>query len=141
MPSSRVRRATLLALTPEAKAALGGGTVELKTFPFRVGRESRGRPRPATRTVADRRKSESRPTNDLYLPETAEPFDVSREQFQITHNGTHYVLVERQSTGGTLVEGTVVGGRHGRGAVQLNDGDIIIVGTSRSPYVFKFRLR
>ncbi len=141
MPSLRVQRATLVALTPEAGAALGGAEVEIASFPFRVGRESRGRPRPSTRTLADRRRTGSRPTNELYLAETAEGLNVSREHFQIEHNGAHHVLVDRQSHHGTIVEGTLVGGRNSGGAVPLNDGDVIIVGTSRSPYVFKFRLR
>ena len=66
---------------------------------------------------------------------------MSREHLQIQHNGTHYVLVDSQSTCGTIVEGMVVGGRGAGGAAPLNDGDVIIVGTSSSPYVFKFRLR
>ncbi len=134
-------RATLVALTPEAKAALRAAEVTIVTLPFRVGRESRGLPRAAGRTIAERRKPEISPTNDLYLVETAEPFNVSREHLQIQHNGKHYVLVDRQSTRGTIVEGVVVGGRNAGGAVQLNDGDVIILGASSSPYVFKFRIR
>ena len=139
--SSQDPRPTLVALTPEAAAALGGAEVTLRELPFRVGRESRGVPHAAGRTIAERRKRERHPTNELYLSERAEPFKVSREHFQIQHNGTHYVLVDRQSSCGTLVEGTVVGGRNAGGAVRLNDGDVIIVGPSGSPYVFKFRIR
>ena len=69
------------------------------------------------------------------------PLNVSREHFLIEHNGSHYVLVDRQSTCGTLVEGTLVGGKQTGGAVRLRDGDVIIVGSSASPYVFKFRAR
>jgi pSer/pThr/pTyr-binding forkhead associated (FHA) protein len=65
--------------------------------------------------------------------------NVSREHFQIEHNGTQYVLVDRQSTCGTLVEGQVVGGKQAGGAVPLRDGDVIIVGTSASRFAFKFR--
>jgi len=138
--SSQDPQPTLIALTPEAAAVLGSRTVALRDLPFRVGRESRGLPPPAGRTIAERRKRERHPTNDLYLPEPGEPFNVSREHFQIQHNGTSYVLVDRQSACGTLVEGTVVGGRGTGGAVPLHDGDVIIVGTSSSQYVFKFRL-
>jgi hypothetical protein len=49
------------------------------------------------------------------------------------------VLVDRQSTCGTIVEGRVIGGKHVGGAAPLHDGDVIIVGTSSSRYVFKFR--
>ena len=141
MPSSRSPRATLVALTPEAKAALRGAEVEIATSPFRVGRELRGLPRLTVRTLVERREPRSRPTNELYLTETDEPFNVSREHFEIQRNGTHYVLVDRKSTCGTIVEGTVIAAQHGGDAVQLHDGDVIIVGTSKSPYVFKFRLR
>ena len=47
MPPSRAARATLVALTPEGKVALGGAEVGISTFPFRIGRDSRGRARPA----------------------------------------------------------------------------------------------
>ncbi len=141
MPPSRAARATLVALTPEGKVALGGAEVGIPTFPFRIGRDSRGRPRPAPRTVRDRRKPASQRSNELYLEETTEPFQVSRQHLQIQRNGTRYVLVDRESTCGTIVEGTVIGGQHRGGAVDLSDGDVIIVGTAKSPYVFKFRLR
>ncbi len=106
MPPSRAARATLVALTPEAKVALGGAEVGISTFPFRIGRDSRGRPRPAPRTVRDRRKPASQRSNELYLEETTEPFQVSRQHLQIQRNGTRYVLVDRESTCGTIVEGT-----------------------------------
>jgi pSer/pThr/pTyr-binding forkhead associated (FHA) protein len=141
MPSSKSLRATLVALTPESKVALGGAEVPISAFPFRVGRDSRSLRRAAPRTLVDRRKTAGQPTNELYLAETTEPFEVSREHLQILHNGARYVLVDRQSACGTIVEGTVIGGERRGGAVQLNDGDVIIVGSSRSPFVLKFRLR
>ncbi len=141
MPSSRSPRATLVALTPEAKTALGGDELAISVFPFRLGRDSRRLLRAAPRTLVDRRKPAGQRTNEVYLAETTEPFQVSREHLQIQHNGTRYVAVDRQSTCGTIVEGTVIGGQHRGGAVQLADGDVIIVGGSRSPHVFKFRLR
>ena len=141
MPSSKDPRAILVALTPDAKAALVGAEVAITRLPFRVGRESRGALRAAGRTIADRRRPRTRRTNELYLVEEAEPFSVSREHAQIQHNGTHFILVDRQSSKGTIVEGTVVGGRNAGGAIRLNDGDVIIIGPSSSPFVFKFRIR
>jgi pSer/pThr/pTyr-binding forkhead associated (FHA) protein len=141
MASSGNPRAILVGLTPETRAALGGTEAQISVFPFRVGRDSRGLRRAAPRTLVDRRKRAGRPTNELYLAEAVEPFQVSREHLQIQHNGASYVLVDRQSACGTIVEGAVIGGDHRGGAVQLNDGDVIIVGSSRSPFVLKFRLR
>ena len=141
MPLSSRARPFLVALTPEAKAALGGAGVEMGVFPFRVGRDSRSGPRSASGASAERRKPGTQPANELYLAETGERFNVSREHFQIEDNGAGYVLVDRLSTCGTIVEGAVIGGRNTGGTVQLSDGDVIIVGTSNSSYVFKFRLR
>ena len=141
MASSGDVRAVLVALTPETRAAVGGPEIEISIFPFRVGRDSRRSRRAAPRTLVDRRKRAGQPTNELYLAEAGEPFQVSREHLQIQHNGAHYVLVDRQSACGTIVEGAVIGGDHRGGAVRLSDGDVIIVGGSRSPFVLKFRLR
>ena len=139
--SSTSPRATLIPLTPEAAAALAGHDVTLGESPFRVGRDSRGPRNAAGRTIAERRKGERRPTNELYLPDRSEPVNVSREHLMIQHNGTSYVLIDRQSVCGTIVEGAEVGGRGRGGAVPLKDSDVIIVGTSSSPYIFKFRVR
>lgn len=134
-------RAALIALTPEARAALGAPAVDLDHFPFRVGRDSRGARRTSAQVIMERRRTTSPPNNDLYLREDGQPFNVSREHFQIEHNGSSFILVDRQSTCGTIVEGTVVGGRNEGGAVALRDADVIIPGTSTSRFAFKFRLR
>src|SRR5437867_8593949 len=108
MPPPRAARATLVALTPEGKAALGGVEVGISTFPFRIGRDSRGRARPAPRTLRDRREPASQRSNDLYLEETTEPFQVSRQHLQIHHNGARSVLVDREGTCGTFVVGAMI---------------------------------
>ena len=132
---------SLAALTPEAKTALGGAAVEIDVFPFRVGRDRRSPPRATPPPVGERRKPGTQPTNELYLTESGERVHVSREHFQIQHNGMGYVLVDRRSTCGTIVEGAVIGRAKAGGEVHLSDGDVIIVGTSQSPYVFKFCAR
>jgi hypothetical protein len=114
---------------------------DMDHIPFRVGRESRLVRTAAGRVVTERRRPATPPNNDLYLVDAAQPLNVSRDHFLIAHNGSHYVLVDRQSACGTIVEGVVVGGRNTGGAVPLHDGDVIIVGSSASPYVFKFKLR
>ena len=134
-------RAMLVALTPEAYAALGAREREITRFPYRVGRESRGTQRTAHGFVTDRRDPGSRPNNDLYLPDRVEPLNVSREHVLIERRDAGHVLVDRQSTCGTIVEGETVGGENKGGTVTLRDGDVIIVGSSASPFVFKFRLR
>jgi len=134
-------RVLLVALTPESRTALGASRAEIERFPYRVGRESRGIQRTAQGFMSERRSPGSRPSNDLYLVEHDEPMNVSRAHFHIDRDDSGgYVLVDRESTCGTIVEGDVVGGGTRGGTVALHDGDVIIVGTSNSPYVFKFRI-
>jgi uncharacterized membrane protein YczE len=128
--------AFLKALTPEAKIALGGAMLEIPRLPFRVGRESRHErraPEPGGAPAGV-------PNNDLYLRETDPEINVSREHFLIDRGEGGYELTDRGSSCGTLVEGDRLGGRHQGGRRSLADGDVIVVGTSRSRYVFKFLL-
>jgi len=90
--------------------------------------------------ISERRNPGARPSNDLYLVEHEEPLNVSREHFEIDRDDAGYILVDRTSTCGTIVEGQAVGGDTRGGTRSLHDGDVIIVGTSRSPYAFKFRV-
>ena len=136
---ARRPRITLVALTPEAAAAIGAAAVSVSPLPYRVGRESRG-PRGFQIFRTEQRGPGVAPTNELYLLELAEQFNVSREHFQIEWDGRGLALVDRGSTCGTIVEGQLVGGEGEGGTVPLNDGDVIIVGTAFSPFVFKVRV-
>jgi pSer/pThr/pTyr-binding forkhead associated (FHA) protein len=131
----------LVALTPEAYAALGAREREITRLPYRVGRESRETQRTPDGSVTERRDPGFRPTNDLYLRDREEPLNVSREHFTIDRGDAGYILVDQASTCGTIVESKTVGGKNKGGTVALRDGDVIIVGTSGSPFVFKFRVR
>jgi len=133
-------RAMLVALTPEASAALGAHQRTITRFPYRVGRESRDTERTPHGFGTERRDPGSRPANDLYLRDREELLNVSREHFAIERDDTGYLLVDQGSTCGTIVEGESVGGHARGGHRALHDGDVIIVGTSLSPYVFKFRV-
>ncbi len=127
----------LKALTPEAKSALGGEYLQIMSFPFRVGRESRLAPRTAV-PPDPRRRPDSSPNNDIYLREAGTVFNVSREHFLIDYRDGAHVLVDRGSACGTLVEGELVGEKRAGGWRRLENHDVIIVGTSESKFVFKF---
>lgn len=132
--------AALKALTPEARMACGGALLVLPRLPFRVGRESRASNR--NDTPADRRrKPDSWPNNDLYLIETGSELNVSREHFLISVEGDHFVITDQGSTCGTIVEGELIGHKGAGTRARLEDGDVIIVGTSASKFVFKFALQ
>ena len=128
--------AFLKALTPEARACLGAPMVQISRYPFRVGRESRVGP--GGDFPDPRRRQDSVPNNDLYLFEPGPMLNVSREHFQIEIKGGQFVLVDRGSACGTLVEGELVGGEREGGKRKLENNDVIVVGTSTSRYIFKF---
>jgi pSer/pThr/pTyr-binding forkhead associated (FHA) protein len=127
----------LKALSPESRHALGGPLYRIRRFPFRVGRESRSFT-PQAEYPNSRRKEESAPNNDLYLVDPGTILNVSREHFLIDRQGDEYSLVDRGSSCGTLVEGQKVGEHKKGGSMRLANGDVIIVGTSESRYIFKF---
>lgn len=128
----------LRAKTPEARRAAGREIIEIDRFPFRVGRESRSSGR-RERGETDERRGGAAATNDLYLRDTGEWLQISREHFQIeqTSDG-RYELVERGSACGTIVNGQPVGGDRRTGRCPLVPGSTIIVGTPHSPFVFEF---
>lgn len=115
------------------------GYVPIRRFPFRVGRESRGE------TVDGRffgrlrpRTADPKPNNDLYLMDPGPGLQVSREHFQIEERDGGFVLVDRGSTLGTMVGDVRLGRGSGVTSAPIADGDIIRIGDSRSPYVYRF---
>lgn len=132
--------ACLKSLTPEAKAAIGGTFYPMPKFPFRVGRESRASNRNEG-SAGTRRQSGSAPNNDLYLVETGTELNISREHLLIDIRDGDYFIVDKGSSCGTIVEGEQIGEKRQTTWRRLEDGDVIIVGTSRSKYVFKFVLK
>jgi len=136
-PSIALATATLIPLTEEAQAALGGSEVQLAHFPFRVGREKRGAalwwPGRINRRVRD-----TQGTNDLYLVEQRDHPHISRDHFLIERAHSRFFLVDRGSLCGTSVAGTRLGGYRRGGRAELRHGEVIVIGTSTSPYVYRF---
>jgi hypothetical protein len=131
------RSVSLKALTPHAKDALHGESLKITQFPFRVGRDSRAF-HDSIDHPNNRRRTDSPLNNDLYLLESGSVLNVSREHFLIDVKDDKYVLVDRASFCGTLVEGELVGGKRRGGWRELANNDVIIVGTSESTFIFKF---
>lgn len=132
--------ATLVAVTEEARRALGGQReVRVTQFPFKVGRESRVAA-PANPRLIELRLGVAPQVNDVYLvePAWADLLQISREHFAIELAAGQFFLVDRGSACGTMVAGTQVGGDRTGGRTELRSGDELIVGTDESPYVFRF---
>ena len=133
--------ATLVAVTDEARFALGGRpAVRMTEFPFKVGRESRQRFE-KLRTEVDRRLGGVPPLNDLYLVEpSSDSLHISREHLAIGYLDGRFFLVDRGSACGTTAAGARVGGDRKEGRADLRDGDLIVIGSDDSPYVFRFHV-
>lgn len=132
--------ARLVALTEEAEAALGGRReVPVTRWPFRVGRDRRQSWNGDA--VAVERRGEAEPAeNDLYLRESngGHSRHISGAHFEIEQADDGFVLVDRGSACGTIVAGRRIGGHRRGGQTPLRDGDEVVVGTSRSRFIFRF---
>ena len=137
-------RPYLVALTPAAQKALGGVKFWIPFLPFRVGCEARKRLTPSqdAALLPNRRDREEKPNNDLFIRERGQEKYISPEHFLIHQRPKgDYILVDRGSDQGTLVDGKLVGGKVRGAEVQISHGAIIIPGDQGSPYVFRFELR
>ncbi len=128
----------LIALTEDARSALDGHVYVIPRLPFRIGRESRTLVRRIS-DATDRRLGAQIPTNDLYIVDIGEYFNISREHVVIEQEGEEYFITDLGSVCGTIVEGKLLGGNRTGGRTQLYDQDVIILGTALSPFIFKFR--
>jgi pSer/pThr/pTyr-binding forkhead associated (FHA) protein len=139
-----VPKAVLKASTREAELAVPqglvvAGMVGIRGFPFRVGRESRGKVVEGVFHRVERpRRGDSMPTNDLYLADTNEILQISREHFSIERTAKGYQVVDRRSVCGTAAGGVRIGGHETGGTSALRDGDEILVGTDVTPYRYTF---
>jgi pSer/pThr/pTyr-binding forkhead associated (FHA) protein len=129
----------LRALTDEARQSMQREERLITHVPYRVGRERRVVLVAGEYRSAERRASNHAPSNDLYLLDTGEKLNVSREHFQIDQESDgRYVLIDRGSACGTLVDDQPVGGHDHGGRRPLRNGSTIRVGTHSSPYLFQF---
>ncbi|MDO8804324.1 MAG: cyclic nucleotide-binding domain-containing protein [Elusimicrobiota bacterium] len=116
-------------LTPEAEAALGGASMEIRKFPFKVGRKTEGGVHGGFFS-----------NNDLYL-EDKKPFNISRNHFSIQAKMPGMFIVDRGSALGSIVNDSRVGGASGMSEIVLQPGEnILIVGDPESPYKFKITI-
>jgi len=136
------KKPMLIALTPEAEAAMGTPELVLKRFPFRIGRESRVALVDGAMKVTERRRQDlSTASNDLYLIDRGRPLNVSRQHLQIERGDDGvYKVVDCGSACGTLVGHKQIGGHDQGGESILQHGEVLVVGTSESPFVFRFML-
>lgn len=136
--------AVLKPMTPEAENSissycLGHEFIGIWEFPFRIGRESRVETVNGKLVHAERNKIGSgKPNNDIYLMDRGRYLQISREHFRIEKTETGYMVFDRGSACGTIVNEQRIGGEDRGGTYTLEDGDTIKIGAEDSPYLFQF---
>ncbi|MGB0591978.1 MAG: cyclic nucleotide-binding domain-containing protein [Myxococcota bacterium] len=111
----------LLPDSPEANRFLPEEGLDIDRLPFRFGRAH----------------SDPMATNDFVVVDQ-EPFSVSRYHFMITRDGSEFIVRDRGSYLGTVVNGEGIGGKRAKGQAPLNPGDnTLAAGKGKSPFRFK----
>ncbi len=143
---SMIPKAVLKAITEESKHSIikrvfGEDIIPIYKFPFKIGREARVNYVDGEIILQERHKHHGKePNNDSYLIDSGEFLQISREHCSIVSNGDTYMLQDRGSACGSMVNKFSVGGDDHQASIPLKDGDIITLGSKESPYKFKFIL-
>lgn len=144
---SMIPKAVLKALTQESKHSIikrvfNHDIVPVYNYPFKIGREARVGYVDGEVILQERHKlGGHEPSNDVYLLDNGKYLQISREHCSIEYNGVDaYVLRDRGSACGSMVNEFNVGGDDHAASYPLKDGDIITLGSKESSYKFKFIL-
>ncbi len=142
---SMIPKAVLKAMTEEAKHSIikrefSQDIIPIYDYPFKIGREARIQFVNGEVVLQERHKlSGQEPNNDVYLLDNGEYLQISREHCSIVKNEDgSYILYDRGSACGSMVNDIKVGGEDHSASAPLKDGDIISLGIENSPYKFKF---
>ncbi|MBI4825281.1 MAG: FHA domain-containing protein [Nitrospirae bacterium] len=129
-------------LTEEARNSITESEIQINKFPFRIGRQSRsGIINSGNGLAFDRRNPGNSPNNDCYLIDNGKHLNISREHIQIEKKEDDtYEIMDLNSSCGTTVDGHNIGKPHEAEYYPLKNGSIVVIGTPKSPYVFKFIL-
>ncbi len=145
--SSMIPKAVLKAVTSEAKHSIikrsfSQDIIPIYDYPFRIGRESRFE-HVDNEIIIQKRHDLSgyQPNNDVYLFDSGEFLQISKEHCNIIINDANeYILQDMGSSCGSLVNQVQLGGDNEETTSILKDGDIITLGSKESEYKFKFIL-
>lgn len=141
---SIVPKALLVALTETSNHSIiqklyGKNIIPIFHFPFRIGREARIELVDGEAVLQERHKlGGHKPNNDVYLLDNEKYLQISREHCSIINEGDTYILEDRGSACGSLVNQFELGGDDKSASSQLKDGDIITLGSKESKYKYKF---
>lgn len=144
--SKIIPKATLKALTESSrhtiiKRVFREDIIPIFSYPFRIGREARVEYIEGEVVFQERHKlGGHEPNNDAYLLDNGKYLQISREHCSIIKQGDKYLLQDRGSACGSMVNELYIGGDDHDGSTPLADGDIITLGSKESQYKYKFIL-
>ena len=123
-PEAPMRPVMLVACTPESRAALGAERVEVTHYPFKIGRRS----------------SNPFGANDLLLDDR-QPYQISRNHVSLSEVDGKFMVRDRGSFLGAIVNGAPIGGKQHKKAAELTTGDnALVLGATGSPFEFVVRV-
>jgi len=143
---SMIPKAILKAVTSEAKHTIlqrsfNQDIIPIYNYPFKIGREARVEYLDDKITIQERHGLGHKPNNDTYLLDNGEFLQISREHCSIiSTDDSGYILQDRGSSCGSLINKIQIGGENHSDASVLKDGDIVTIGSEESKYKFKFIL-
>ena len=137
-------KAALKAITDRAKHTIlkrvfDTDIIPIFNYPFRIGREARIGYVDGEVILQERHRLDGKePSNDVYLLDNGKFLEISREHCSIAMQEGNYVLQDRGSACGSMVNDVKIGGNDNPDEYTLKDGDIITLGFEKSEYKFKF---
>lgn len=140
--NSMIPKAVLKAITEESEHAiftkvLGQNIIPIYSYPFKIGREARVKYIDGNVVFQDRHKlSSEESNNDAYLFDTNDFLQISREHCSIIKHDDKYILQDRGSACGSMVNQIMLG--KDNNVHELKDGDIITIGSEKSQYKYKY---
>jgi pSer/pThr/pTyr-binding forkhead associated (FHA) protein len=143
-----IPKAALKALTETSKHSIkkrmeGEDVILIFKYPFKIGREARVKQVDGEIIIQERHKLGGvKPNNDTYLLDNGELLQISREHCSIEKENNKYILKDRNSACGCMVNETKIGINNENSNISciLKDGDIITLGSEKSQYKYKFIL-
>lgn len=105
---------------------------------LRIGREARLDESDRGIFIKLRLISKAEPNNDVYLIDNNKFLQISKEHFLIEKIDKNFILKDRGSTNGMVINDVHYGGDNQEFENVLKDGDIIKIGSMNSTFVFQF---
>lgn len=114
--------------------ALRSRKVEVRTFPYRVGRFAVDNVKNSSKIESEHKERQG--ANDLYMYEEGPNYYISINHFVLDKQDGQFVLIDRGSRSGVLVDDIPV-----KGSCVLKEENHIIIGSSYSPFLFKIEIK